>query len=248
MKHQQEKPEQSLTGSQRRQILAAAPLIAAAGALWKPTAASAQKGNGIGSRLTLDVACFGDTFRGDFDGVASGERRGATFFVEGAIYPQGAIPPGPGFDPSSAASMMLGHWLCRGWFIDHPGRPEPQSLRRRSTCCRSSRARNLPPPDTLVSSGVEGGILVSHRAILGGSGKYRHARGDVAQEVIGTNITVLPSGDNAPNFRFHLTSENAISAQKWEPRKGRLEDVRRSRRSPATACQELPIREQTSKQ
>ena len=192
-------------GAKRRQILGAAPLLAAAGALWKPTPASGQKGKGRGSRLVLDVACFGNTFRADTDAVAGGgDRRGASFFVEGGLYPQGTLLPGDGFDPSSASGLMMGHWLCRGWFMDHPGRPEPHVLTTQEYLLHLITASQPSPPDTLASSGVEGGIEVAHRAVIGGTGQYRHARGEVTQEVIGTNATVLPSGANAPNFRFYF--------------------------------------------
>lgn len=155
----------------------------------------------------VDVACFGDTFRGDFDaitGQAPGDRRGASFFVEGGLYPQGTILPGDGFDLTAVADSMVGHWLCRGWFIDHPGRPEPHVLTTQEYLLQVITGDEPSPPDTLVSSGVEGGVDLSHRAIIGGSGQYRHARGDVAQEVIGTNLSVLPSGAQAPNFRFYF--------------------------------------------
>jgi hypothetical protein len=66
------------------------------------------------------------------------------------------------------------------------------------------------PADTLVSSGVEGAIAVAHRAVIGGTGRLRHARGDIRQVVIGLNTTVLlPSEATggapflAPNFRFY---------------------------------------------
>jgi hypothetical protein len=41
--------------------------------------------------------------------------------------------------------------------------------------------------------------------VIGGSGRYRHVGGDVAQVVIGTNTTVfVPGLVFAPNFRFNL--------------------------------------------
>ena len=203
---EEQETKQPVVNSRRRRILNAAPLMAAAGFLWKPAAASAQQGQGQGSRLVFDVACFGDTFRGDGDAsVGGGDRRGITFFVEGAIYPQGVIPQGVlDFEPADYMDAMMGHWLCRGWFMDHPGRPEPHVLTTQEYLLDLITGDAPSPTDTLVSSGVEGGIQVAHRAIVGGSGKYRHARGDIAQEVIGSNVTILPSGANAPNFRFYL--------------------------------------------
>lgn len=202
----------SSVDERRRRLLTGGSIATAAGLLWKPAKAGANQGDGQGqgSSLVFDVACFGDTFRGDFDATAMGlglpdERRGATFFVEGAIYPQGVIPADVfDFEPADHMDSMIGHWLCRGWFMDHPGRPEPHVLTTQEYLLQVVTSEEPSPADTLVSSGVEGGIEVSHRAIVGGSGMYRHARGDLEQVVIGTNTTVLPSGAQAPNFRFYF--------------------------------------------
>lgn len=47
------------------------------------------------------------------------------------------------------------------------------------------------------------------RAVIGGSGRYSDARGDVLQETIGSNTTMLTGLPvNAPNFRFYFNFAN----------------------------------------
>ena len=193
----------------RRRMLEAIPVIAAAGFLWKP-AAAAQNGVGRGSRLAVDVACLGHTLALNFAGAVfdpfnSGDFRGASFLVEGALYPAGTIPAGDGFDPGSASGQMMGHWLCRGWLMFNDDRPAPHAITTQEYLLGVISAGQPSPPDTIVSSGVEGAVQFAHRAIVGGSGQYRNAGGHVVQETTGTNTTTVNVfGIPAPNFRFHF--------------------------------------------
>ncbi len=189
----------------RRQAVGAASLLAAAGLLWKPGAAKAQAGRG--GSLVLDVACIGHSFAPDFTGVldqAGGDFRGLSFYVEGALFPGGTIPPGPGFDPAGA--MQIGHWLCRGWFMNDSARPAPVAITTQEYLLEVIDSESNPSPaHTLVSSGLEGGAESFVRAVVGGTGDYRHARGEVVQQTIGSNTTILNVfGGPAPNFRFHF--------------------------------------------
>jgi len=128
--------------------------------------------------------------------------------VEGALYRGGTIPPGAGFDPANATP--IGHWLCRGWFMNHPERPAPGAITTQEYLLEVIDSSEAPSPtNTLVSSGLEGGATEFTRAVIGGSGRYRDARGDVVQETIGTNTTILNVfGAPAPNFRFHFNFAN----------------------------------------
>ena len=61
----------------------------------------------------------------------------------------------------------------------------------------------------MVSQGMEGQNTFgwqAPRVITGGTGRYRGAVGEVTQEHIGFNTTVIDDGlgDNALNFRFHF--------------------------------------------
>lgn len=193
----------------RRRMLGGAGLLAAAGLLWKPgsqaKAARGGGGRGRGRRLVLDVACIGTSFAPDTDAAldfAGGDLRGMGFYVEGLIFPGGTIPSGPGFDPSLGVAM--GHWLCRGWFMTSPARPAPGAVTTQEYLLQVIDPDDAPsPPDTLVSSGLEGGGEFFTRAVIGGSGRFRDARGEVVQQTIGSNTTILNVfGAPAPNFRF----------------------------------------------
>ena len=189
----------------RREILGASSLLAAAGLLWKPGNANAAGGRG--GSLMLDVACIGTSFAPDTGSAldfAGGDFRGMSFYVEGEVFAGGVIPGGPGFDPSSA--MQIGHWLCRGWFMNSPARPAPGAITTQEYLLQVIDSTDLPsPPDTLVSSGLEGGAMEFVRAVVGGTGQYVDARGEVVQETIGNNTTILNVfGAPAPNFRFYF--------------------------------------------
>lgn len=190
----------------RRHLLGAAPLLAAAGLLWKPRASAAQQGHG--ASLILDVACLGDSNAANLGGaidLANGDPRGVSFNVEGLVYPAGTIPPGPGFDPASA--MATGHWMCRGWVLVKPDRPFPAAVVSQEFLLDLIRPDAPSPADTLSTSGVEPGYAPHHTvmSIVGGTGRYRHARGEVVVQSIGVNTTLLHGrGIPAPNFRFHF--------------------------------------------
>jgi hypothetical protein len=189
----------------RRQVVARAGGLAALAALWAPSHAVARvpprrpRGD-----LVLDVACLGDTLAPDFGAAldaGAGDLRGVGFFVEGLIYRAGKIPNGPGFDPASATA--IGTWLCRGWFMLHPGRPLPHVVSTQEYMLGIVTPENPTPRNQLVSSGPEGGVPLAVRSVIGGTGRYRHARGEVDQHLIGTNTTVLNVvGAPAPNLRF----------------------------------------------
>jgi hypothetical protein len=200
-------PADAPVHASRRHLLGAAPLLAAAGLLWKPQASTAQQGHG--ASLVFDVACLGHSFAPNFGGaldLANGDLRGTGFLVEGLIYPAGTIPGGVGFDPASA--MATGHWLCRGWFLMKPDRPNPGVVTMQEYLLDIITQEVPSPAQTLASSGVEtGGPMAppAVRAITGGTGRYRHARGEVVQEVTGTNTTILNAfNEPAPTFRFHF--------------------------------------------
>lgn len=190
----------------RRQVLAGAGGLAALAGLWQAPAVLAAP-RGAGASLTLDVACLGGTFSptlGSFlANPAAGDLRGIAFSVEGAIYPDGTIPMGAGFDPASATA--IGTWVCRGWLILWPGRPAPNAITTQEYYLGVLAPDNPSPEHQLVSSGTEGGVPSTARSVLGGTGRYRGARGEVVQDVIGTNTTILNVvNEPAPNFRFQF--------------------------------------------
>jgi hypothetical protein len=160
------------------------------------------------SALAYDVACLGDTFRWI---PAPGahlpdDLRGSTFSVEGVIYPPRTIQ-GTGFNPTAAAG--IGSWLCRGWIMIAPGRPEPHVLSTQEFIFGEITPQRLYPPDQLVTSGLEGSADESQvpvRSVVGGTGKYAGARGVALQHGLGRNTTTITTlgGIPAPNFRFEF--------------------------------------------
>jgi hypothetical protein len=206
MKRELDLPEESQLRKprlDRRRVVVGAGGLAALAAVWAPSQAFAR-GRPPRGDVVLDVACIGTTLAPDFAAAldpGAGDLRGAGFFVEGLIYPEGTIPDGPGFDPASATA--IGTWLCRGWFMLYPGRPLPHVISTQEYMLGIVTPDNPTPDDQLVSSGTEGGVPLAVRSIIGGTGRYRHARGEVDQHMIGTNTTILNVvGEPAPDLRF----------------------------------------------
>lgn len=193
----------------RRSLWGGAGLaVASIGALGPAVRAGASTGPQVSRRSrgpVFDVACLGDTFRVTFaaGATSSGDLRGSTFSVEGALYPEGTIS-GTGFDPGAVAPT--GHWLCRGWFLIHPGRPEPHVVTTQEYVLGRIGPDRLFPPDQLASSGMEGAEderQPAIRSVIGGTGRFAGATGEVVQHGLGTNTTTLATiGVPAPNFRF----------------------------------------------
>lgn len=161
-----------------------------------------------GDLVVYDVACLGDTLKIIFaPGASPSDMRGSTFSVEGVIYPAGTVP-GTGFDPNSAAG--IGIWMCRGWFLIAPERPEPHVITTQEYLFGDITPSRLYPPDQLVSSGMEGSEDEREpaiRSVTGGTGRYAGAKGVVLQHGNGANTTELGPGGAlgpAPNFRFEF--------------------------------------------
>ena len=122
----------------------------------------------------------------------------------------------------------IGHHFNRGWVLIN-GNPEP-GRDTRGTVVETSRTAphllsthsflvgllgpaSLSPP-MLVTAGVENGndpddeVII--RAVTGGTGPFRFARGQVRQQRIGRNTTRLKTFSSfadvhAPNYRFTFT-------------------------------------------
>jgi hypothetical protein len=185
--------------------------VGAASALAATTATAQAQRPPARKRFNYDVACLGNTLRvilAPEANPAAGNLLGSVFYVEGEIYPAGTIKR-TGFNPASMA--RIGTWICRGWFLITPGRPNPHVITQQEYVIGGISSRRLFPPDHLASSGMEGADkeVTLVRSIVGGSGRFAGARGTVIQAVTGTNTTRLTPkalGDlgNAPNFRFQF--------------------------------------------
>lgn len=174
------------------------------------TAAATTSSKGDSSRtLAIDVACLGDTWRMMiFENEEDpGDLRGSTFNVEGLIFPAGTIPDGNGFVP--LRQEAIGHWFCRGSFLLHGGRPEPHVNTNQEYVFGLIDHDHLFHPDMICTTGLEGSnenFVRMPRAITGGTGNYRSARGECTQYFVGENSTVFADDPtvNAPNIRFEF--------------------------------------------
>lgn len=195
----------------RRDLLRKGAVLGGAGAAF---GALSTLGSGCAvaqttEKTTYDVACLGDTLRiQPTEGNEEGDLSGNTFYVEGHVYPEDTIPtPGDGFDPSS--EEPLGRWICRGWFMITPDRPEPHVITTQEYVLDAISEDQLFPADVLTSSGMEGSDTEEQtpiRSVVGGTGRFAGATGVVLQHGNGRNTTELRGiGDNAPNFRFEFS-------------------------------------------
>ena len=153
--------------------------------------------------FSIDVACLGASMRtGKLENPADDADFRAPFMVEGWIYPAGFIK-GDGFNPTEEGST--GRWFCRGWLLTDSTRAEPHgSTQQDFYFGRISKDRNFPP-DMLSAVGLEGTEdkkQVATRAIIGGTGKYLGATGQVRQTWTYWNTSPLPGADGAFCFRY----------------------------------------------
>jgi hypothetical protein len=198
----------------RREILRQGLVAGGVGAMIAGLGATRSEAASAGaeeSTLVLDCALLGDTLRMV---IAPGshppsDHAGTVFVVEGLLYPAGTIG-GDGFDP--AAAPPIGTWFCRGWFIDSATRPQPGVLTTQEYLLGEITPKRLFPPDQLTSHGLEQTALPTFdptqpgiRSVIGGTGRYAGASGEVIQRFVGHNTTKLgPAGviGPAPSFRF----------------------------------------------
>jgi hypothetical protein len=157
--------------------------------------------------LTVDVACLGETWSAGAKGnhVDDEDDFRAPFLVEGLIYPNGTIP-GDGFIPVEEGS--IGRWFCRGYFLVTATRTQPHVSSNHDFYFGTISPEHLFPTSMLASVGLEGTddkAQISTRPVIGGTGDYVGATGQVRQEFIAMNTSVFPdSTDPSPCFRFQF--------------------------------------------
>lgn len=141
---------------------------------------------------------------------------GASFVVQGVIYTAGTLRT-PGFENSGLLGdgtpefpeNVLGKWTCRGWFIGDSNDPArgglftPTGPFVATTQIYDVSNPSNPATRIVTSEGLE---LIDlnvpfNRAITGGSGSFKNARGNVTQTGIGAN----PTGLFNFTFDFDLT-------------------------------------------
>ena len=168
-------------------------------------AGRAASGSGFRrKRLVVEVACLGVTWR---ENVRSNPENDADFrgayVVEGWIYPEGTIK-GDGFIPREETS--IGRWICRGAILIDASRPEPHASANTVYYFGKITRDTLFPRHSLHTLGLEGTTdraQTSWRAVVGGTGDYVGAAGEMAERLIATNTSSFAdgSGDPAPCWR-----------------------------------------------
>lgn len=157
-------------------------------------------------QLTVDVACLGQLWREGAILKSSGDNDFRTpFAVEGWIYPAGTII-GDGFVALEEGST--GRWFCRGYNVGGEDRPEPHVNSHQDFLFGTIRPDRVFPPSMISTAGIEGTLdpsQVSIRAIIGGTGAYLGATGEVRGYFLGLNNTVIfPDLGQAPCWRFEF--------------------------------------------
>ncbi|HEY7058986.1 MAG TPA: hypothetical protein VH458_20780 [Vicinamibacterales bacterium] len=119
----------------------------------------------------------------------AGPNRGTPFIVDGKVFAGGTLRRGAGQgDPNQAGS--IGTWICKGIFTsdlatDDVGFNTTQMFQFNGDS------------DAIWTEGLEAGLgkigVITHRTIVGGTGRFRGAEGEVVQEALGTNVTGTPN-------------------------------------------------------
>jgi hypothetical protein len=131
---------------------------------------------------------------------------GSTFIVYGKIFPGGTIPSGvTPFDPNAPGS--IGSWVCRGVFLADIG----DILSGKASLTVDTTQMFLLSTDSnaLFAEGFEGNVgVTTHRAVTGGTGRFRGVTGSVKQETIGVNRNGAADGLFDLRFTFKIDDEH----------------------------------------
>jgi hypothetical protein len=155
-------------------------------------------------QLTVDVACLAHKWREGAKGdQLNNDDIRAPFLVEGWIYPGGTIA-GDGFIADEKGS--IGRWFCRGYLVIDGDRQEPHAASNHEFMFGSITPTRLFPPDMIATCGIEGTSSreqLAHRAVIGGTGIYLGATGQVHQRYIADNNTEFLDG-SGPGLCFRF--------------------------------------------
>ena len=119
---------------------------------------------------------------------ALGPNRGTPFIVDGKIFPGGTLETGSGVgDPNQPGS--IGSWMCRGTFTS--------TLATEDIGFDTVQMFQFGDGNNIWTEGLEGGLgkigVTTHRTIVGGTGRFKGAEGEVTQQALGTNVTGTPN-------------------------------------------------------
>jgi hypothetical protein len=116
---------------------------------------------------------------------------GSSFITRGYLYKAGTLNGSNGVNPDGSPEfpdLVIGEWICQGYMINDAGHATG-GVWVFST--QFFQFGDAPGAETVVTQGYEladVGIAIS-RAISGGTGQYKNARGEGAQTLLGLNAT-----------------------------------------------------------
>jgi len=173
-------------------IIALIALLAATAALALANQTSAADGPRT-ETIAIDVAEDMTRFVFDPDVVHDDgmPRHGSAFITQGYIYPAGTLNGSNGVNEDGSPEFpdkVIGEWTCRGWFVGEGAHAQSGPM------VITTQLYNFGAElgnEMLVLEGYEladVGVAIE-RAITGGTGKYRSARGSAQQTFLGFNAT-----------------------------------------------------------
>lgn len=151
--------------------------------------------------VALDVAIDSSTLTYTrADAAATGPQRGDSYLINGVVYPGFSIPNGDMPTFTVIGDGMVGSILMSGIYTSDAAAVEAGDSPLASS---STHVLTLSNGDGLITQGMDG-VYPQIRAVLGGTGQYSGAVGQVTVEVIGTNAT---GGQNL-RFTFQIVPVN----------------------------------------
>jgi hypothetical protein len=151
--------------------------------------------------VVLDIAIDSTTLTYTrADAAAPGPQRGDSYLINGTVYPGFTLPGGdlPMFTP--IGDGMVGSILISGFYTSDAAAVEAGAS---PLLTSSTHVLTLSNGDGMITQGMEG-VYPQIRAVLGGTGLYSGAVGQVTEEVLGTNAT---GGQNL-RFTFQVVPVN----------------------------------------
>jgi hypothetical protein len=191
-----------------RRLALASVVFTAVALTGNPSTLRAADGRHGPRTFVLDVAIDAHTLKLNNDNPADpgNPKRGSTFIVYGKVFPGGTIPSGvTDFDPNSDGSV--GDWVCRGVFLADIADIASGTA---SLAFDTTQMFLLTDDNNAVlTEGFEGNVgVTTHRAVLGGTGRFHGVRGSVTQETIGVNRNGGPDGLFDLRFTFTVKGED----------------------------------------
>lgn len=198
------------TTMNRRRVLRTGSLAAGAAALLAaPTVARAAESEA--AEIVFDVAIDGSSgrmVRGNQSDPNAMPAAGDTFIMYGVIFPAGTFDQG-NLSPDQPGA--IGRWICTGAFnVDLASGGVPHVITTVSHILDNGLSITdgavEEAPDAIIHLGLEGGVPLTRRAVIGGYGRFADARGAALQEFRGENDTLIPLTADvavpAPSYTF----------------------------------------------